>query len=196
MSDAVENLKAAVEADNTDTSDNATETASETPQATQTPDEWYSSLDDDTKALAESYAQAQAEKLSSALKEERANRKALEKQVRELSQKAGKDNELSTQLQELSSNLTEANRKAAFYEAAGERDDLPRHRVAAAYKIAKLDNLIDDDNNVDWDAMKASHDYLFVEVSKKVAGNAGNGTGTKPQPKVSMNDMMRRSVGR
>lgn len=191
MSDAVEALKAAVEGDNPQTDTNTNENAAETPQndtqAPPTPDEWYSSLDDATKPLVDAYAA----NLKSALKSERDTRKALEKQVKELSQKAGKDNELSAKLEELSNSLAEASRQTAFYEAANSRDDLPRNRVAAAYKIAKLDNLIDDEHNVDWDAMKTNHDYLFVEVTKKVAGNAGNGAGAKPQPKKDMNALIR-----
>lgn len=196
MSEAIENLKAQVEASNpqadTDTSQNATDTSQEARTAPPTPDEWYSSLDETTKPLVDAYAG----KLKTALDNERKQRKEYEKTIKELSAKAGKDNALSAELEQLRDKVTETSRQNAFYEAANSRDDLPRNRVAAAYKIAKLDNLIDDDGTVDWDTMKAAHDYLFVEVSKKVAGNAGNGAGTKPQPKVDMNGLMRRQVGR
>lgn len=190
MSEAVEALKTAVEADTqeADASANAAETSQEATQEALTPEQWYSSLDDATRPHVDAYAG----KLKTALDNERKQRKEYEKTIKELSAKAGKDNAISAELEDFKNKFTEANRKADFLTAATKVENLPTHRYEAAYKIAKLDGLIDEDTNaVDWDAMRQAHDYLFVEVSKKIAGNAGNGAGTKAQPKRDMNALIR-----
>lgn len=198
----VQKLENAVMGENTpqqqtETSGNAATTSQEAPQAPQSADEWYDSLDETTRGVVDAYASGSAAKLKTALDQERQQRKAFEKQVKELSGKVGSDDKIKGEIDNLHSQLTESNLKASFYEAAAEQAGLPAKRYAAAYKIARLDGLIDDEGTVDWKALQEQHDYLFVSAPQEPTrkpGSAGSGVnGKPPQPSRSMNDLIRRS---
>lgn len=176
----------------------ANQNATEAPQEGHSgadPDEWYDGLDDATRAAVDAYSGGQVTKLQGALEAERKARRDFEKQVKELSKNAGVQGEAKQQLEALNTQLSEANTKAAFYEAAGDIADLPPKRYAAAYKMAKLDGLIDGDGTVDWDKLRTEYDYLFVpqqpkEEVKRRPGNAGNGVGTQPSVSHNANQQM------
>jgi hypothetical protein len=196
--DAVQSLENQVLGTSQDTLDNDTQGAQEAPQATTVfdPTAWYDELEEGARGLADKYVESHVVKLKSALDEERKQRRAYEKQVKELAGKVTGDSDLKSKLDELGSQLSEANQRALFYEAAVDRGDLPAKRYAAAYKIAKLDGLIDEDGAVDWTALAEQHDYLFTsaqqqQTQQRKPGNAGSGAGTQPQKKTSMNDMIR-----
>jgi hypothetical protein len=160
-----------------------------------TAEEWYDNLDDAARTSANAYVTSETAKLKSALDEERKQRRAYEKQVKELAGKVTGDDATKTKLEELGNQLSEANLKAAFYEGAVDVPNLPAKRYAAAYKIAKIDSLIDDDGSVDWKALQEQHDYLFAapaqEQQQRKPGSAGAGLGSKPQPSKGMNDLIR-----
>lgn len=181
-----------------ETTDNPPQGTQEAATATQVfdPTAWYDELEEGARGLADKYVETHVVKLKSALDEERKQRRAYEKQVKELSGKAADGSDLKSKLDELGSQLSEANRKAAFYEAAVGVAELPANRYAAAYKIAKLDDLINDDGDVDWDALKSQHDYLFTsaqqqQAQQKKPGSAGSGVTQQPQRQKTMNDLIR-----
>lgn len=167
-----------------------------TPQATEAPDgdTWYDSLDDTSKTALSAYVGNETAKLKTTLDKEREERKALAKQIKELSSKPVDDTAWKAKIEEINTQLGEASLKASFYESAADMPQLPAKRYAAAYKIAKLDGLISDDGEVDWKALQEQHDYLFSAVSTFTAtkpGSAGSGLGQKPQPTRGMNDLIR-----
>jgi hypothetical protein len=172
-------------------SGNTPVTSQEAPQAPPDPEEWYDSLDEPTRGVVDAYNV----KLQNALKEERQQRKELQKQLKELAARPVDDTQWKSKIEEISGQLTEANLKASFYESAAEQANLPAKRYAVAYKIAKIDGLISDDGEVDWKALQEQHDYLFSaptqETQQRKPGNAGSGIGGKPQPKRGMNDLIR-----
>lgn len=149
-------------------------------------DEWYGGLDADTQAALDRYIEANSGGLVRALEREKEQRTALEQQAKELTQSAEREQQYAT----LSSELASKQQYLAFMAAAAKVDDLPGKNLATAFKLAHLDGLITDEG-VNWDGMRQNHSYLFVQQDKKVAGNAGNGVGQKPQPKKDMNDLIR-----
>jgi hypothetical protein len=193
MSDPIQKLEDAVmgtQQQQDNPPQNAATTPQEAPQSTD-PEEWYDGLDEPTRGVVDAYSV----KLQNALKEERKTIKDLKKQITELAGKATDDSSWKTKIEEINRQLSEASLKASFYESAADVPNLPAKRYAAAYKIAKLDSLIDDDGSVDWKALQEQHDYLFAapvqEQQQRKPGSAGAGLGSKPQPSKGMNDLIR-----
>lgn len=149
------------------------------------PDAWYRGLDATTRTAVDAYTT----KLKTALANERKQSKEREKQLRELLAKPD-ESTWKERIETLTGELTEANARASFMEAASEQADLPPKRYVTAYKIAKMDGLIGDDGAVDWDAMRKTHDYLFATVPTP-NGNAGTGVRTTAKRSENMNDILR-----
>lgn len=178
------------------------ETQQSAPQATQEArsatepndaDAWADSLDDAGKTALNAYVALETTRLKTALDTERAQRKELAKQLKELSVKPADDTAWKAKIEAISGQLSEANLKASFYESAAGQDDLAAKRYGAAYKIAKIDGLIDEDGAVDWAALKEQHDYLFSTpvVATPAKGHAGNGVGGRAQKPQNINDVLR-----
>ena len=130
--------------------------------------------------------------LRTALESERNSRKDLEKQLRDLAGKAEKGSEAERQLTELTNKITDADRRAAFYEtasAAGVKN------LRLAYTVALQDDLFNKRGEVDLEALKKTYPELFAQKSTLPAGNAGSGLngGT---PRSTMNDWIREKAGR
>lgn len=124
--------------------------------------------------------------LRSALESERGSRKDLEKQLRDLAGKAGKDTELQQQLTALASAQESANLRAEFYEQ-GHVEGVKNLKLA--FLVAQQDELIDKRGRVNWNDMRARYPELFNVVPGKAPGNAGAGTG-QPAPAQSPNQKM------
>lgn len=122
------------------------------PQATPASfDTWYATQDDATKAIIEEHTSG----LSSALKAEREQRKALSAQLKELSGKA--EGETRKALDELNAKLEAEATRANFYEAATAAGV---KNLRLAHLAAQADGLISG-GSCDFEALKGKHPELF-----------------------------------
>lgn len=153
-------------------------------------DKWLESQPAHVKAAIE----RNTGKLQSALNSERESRKELTRQLREATGKAEKGSELEKQLGEVSSKAELAEKKAAFYESAGQ-PEIGCTNPKAAFLIATADDLFKRSGEPDWAAIKAAAPELFA-AKKAPNGNAGSGTGNPPPTGVTMDDIIRRHAGR
>lgn len=150
---------------------------------------WIASQEEPVRNLLESHTSG----LKSALVSERENRKKLEKDLRELAGKAEQGSEAQTKLAELANQMSEADRKAEFYEqahAAGVRN------LKLAFMAALQGDLFDKHGRVNFVEMKKEYPELFGGVAASTVGNAGAGTGSNSPKKSGMNDFIRKAAGR
>lgn len=142
---------------------------------------WISSQDDSTKAGVSAYLAAQidegAKGLKTALEAERANAKALDKQLKAIQSQLKEGDEASKQIDVLRSELSKANKRNAFLSSAP-KDVLD---IEVALTVAEAKGLIADDGAVDWDNFRTAHSILFaqqkaVETPKPSPTNAGSKT--------------------
>jgi hypothetical protein len=131
--------------------------------------------------------------LRNALESERAERKKLSKEIRDLSGKAEKGSEAEKMAAEMTARLEQAEQRAAFYEEAG-RPEIGCSNPRAAFLVASAEGLFTKRGDPDWPAIKAAAPELF---GRKVAppGNAGVGNGAPPA-QASMNEFIRAASGR
>ena len=128
----------------------------------------------------------------SSLGAERDRNKELEKSLRDAASKAEKGSESEKRLSELANQVTESNRKSAFYEGAATAGV---NNLKLAYMAATTDDLFKRDGSVDFEAMRRTYPELFGSKSSQ-SNNGGAGTNNKPLDKPSMNNFIRRSSGR
>lgn len=162
-----------------------------TPQG-ETPASWEEALKGLPEPLQNLY-NTHVSGLQNTVKATRDERKALEQQVKELSQKAEKGSELEKTLTEFGSKLEAAERRAAFAEEAV-KPEIGCRNIKAAYALALADNLFTRNGAPDWAAIKAAAPELFGPPSIK--GDAGAGTGGQPPTANDMNAFIRHKAGR
>lgn len=160
-----------------------TPTGGETPQTQEQPnfDTWLATQPDPIKGLVSEHTQG----LRSALETERAQRKDLAKQIKELTKDVAADSDAAKRLGELSANLEAAQKRADFYEAATAAGCI---KLKPAYLVAQADNLT-------IDQVKAQYPELFA-VARTTPTHAGNGTANPPAGVTTMNDLIRKAAGR
>lgn len=151
-------------------------------------DSWLKDQPDDVKGLIEDHTHG----LRTALDNERNQRKSLEKQLKDAAKRFEKDSDERKALDKISADLTEANRKTDFYDAA--------HKVGVTnLKLAWLavvaDELLDDKGAVDFEKLKSSHPQLFAAKAPIQNVNAGSGANGQ-LPKQTMNQLIRNAAGR
>lgn len=169
-----------------------TEQNTQTQQNQQTPpdfDTWLNSQTEDVKTLLNGHTAG----LKNALKSERESRSKLEQQLRDAAEKVEKGSETETQLIQLADQMSEASRKVDFYEAAHAAGV---KNLKLAYTVAVSDEMFDKRGNVNFETMKQSYPELFGSAPKAPTGNAGSGAGGGQTAGISMNDFIRRKVGR
>jgi|GEM_PF-1526226 len=153
-------------------------------------DEWIEAQDDTVQNLINNHIG----NLRSALDSERNQRRELSRQLRELSEQMEEGSEMQQQLDQVSNRLSEMERQAVFYEAihaAGATN------LRLAYLAASEAGLLDDEGNVDTEALKSQFPELFRQPKPKLpAGNAGSGAGQPPPQPFDMNAEIRRKAGR
>ena len=177
----------------TDARGNGAQPGGEMPSDTEQPapsfDAWYTTLDAPQRQLLDGHLQG----LRSSLATERQQRADLARQVKDFAVKAEKGSDLEKQLNALQASLQTAERRAAFAEDAA-RPEIGCLSMRAAYALAVADDLFDRQGRPDWAAIRQAAPELFRRVG---AGSADGGAGTTGgQPKVSMNDIIRRAAGR
>lgn len=160
----------------------------ETPQ---TWEDWLNAQADDVKALYEAHTNG----LRSALNSERESKRELERQLREMRDKAEKGSEAETRLNEMVSALETANRRADFVvEAAKPENGVADIEAAWLIVNAKADTFFDRKGNVNFALLKQQHPMLF-RAAKAPPGNAGSGVGQEGG-KQDINDWIRSAAGR
>jgi predicted transcriptional regulator len=132
--------------------------------------------------------------LKSALKDERDGRKALEKQLRDLSKQAEEGSALRTQLDKLAEEQSTTSAKAMFFEQA---HDAQVRNLRLAWLAAQEYGLVDaKTGEADFAKLRQQAPELFAP---KPVPSANAGAGAK-QPGVndgrSMNDFIRAAAGR
>jgi hypothetical protein len=128
--------------------------------------------------------------LTKALGAERADRKALKKELDTLADKLEGDHQQT--IRTMSDNLASAELKAAFFEDAIKSGV---KNVPMAYAVAVQFDLFDRRGVVDFDEMRKNYPELFA-VTGNISMGAGAGLNS-PAPKGSdMNQMIRKAAGR
>lgn len=152
---------------------------------------WLATAPDDVKALYEAHTNG----LRSALNSERESKRELERQLREMRDKAEKGSEAETRLNEMVSALETANRRADFViEAAKPENGVADIEAAWLIVNAKADTFFDRKGNVNFALLKQQHPMLF-RAAKAPPGNAGSGVGQEGG-KQDINDWIRSAAGR
>jgi len=166
----------------------------EQPQADATPapltfDGWIATQDEPVKQLVSARFLA----LESTVKATRDERDTFKQQLKELLPKAEKGSELEKSLNDISTKLEQAERRAAFLEDAV-RPEIQCRNPRAAWTLASAQGLFDKKDRPDWTAIKAEAPELFGPLTANA--NAGAGTG-KPVPTAkNMNAFIRAASGR
>lgn len=169
--------------------DNQTQGAGGQTQTPPTFDAWLAAQDDGVRGLIDGHTRG----LRTALESERGERKGLEKQVRDLASKSEKDSDAQKRLTEIADQLSETDRRAAFYEAAHTAGVT---NLKLAYTVAVQDEMFDRHGNANLERLKQAYPELFAGARTTTpAGNAGAGTNTQP-PAGGMNAFIRRAAGR
>lgn len=149
-------------------------------------DEYLATQPENVRALADTYANG----LKSALNAEREQRKELTRQLRDATSAAEKGSATAKALEEISGQLANTERRAAFFESALTANCI---NPKAAYLVASAEGLFRKDGSPDWPALQGAIPELFRKPGQ---ANAGAGTGAPPPAKASMNDYIRRAAGR
>ena len=159
----------------------------ETPRAGETPtqslkfDSWFETLEPPQRELVSGHTSS----LRGALEVERNDRKALAKQLKELSGKLEANSDAAQQLDALRTQMETTTRRAEFVEEAALAGcALPRQ----AWHIAQAEGLT-------VAQMRSQYPQLFSQAPK-APGGSGAGTSAPPAVKTSMNDYIRRAAGR
>lgn len=157
------------------------------PDETSVPESWDAYMEsqpEPVKALFESHVSG----LKSALADERDQRKTFEKELRDVAKQLEDGSDAKAQLERLSQQYEEAERRIAFYETAPA--DLVSHKLGwlAATELGAFDRR----GNVAWDAVKTAYPELFVQPKRTPPpGDAGTGAGNSAPQTFDMNDALR-----
>lgn len=163
-----------------------------------TPETWQAWLEaqpEEQRTRITTLYSAHEQGLRSALDSERNQRKAFERDLNALKDKAEKGSALEQQLNGITAQLESANRRADFVEAAV-KPEVGIADVAAAWIIANAtpDTYFNKRGQVDFALLKQNHPALFKSAAPPRA-NAGNGSG-QDGGATSINDFIRRAAGR
>ena len=151
-------------------------------------DDWLKEQQDPVKTMLDGHTKG----LKSALDGERDARKDLEKQVRELAAKSEKGSEAEAKLTALADEMSEADRKADFYEEAHKAGVT---NLKLAYLAAVQDELFDRRGRVNFEGLKKSCPELFG-VAKPPPADGGAGREGDEPAHTSMNEFIRKGAGR
>ena len=152
-------------------------------------EQWVSKLKPAEKAALEGHTRG----LKSALDSERASRKSLEKQLRDLAKASQEGSDAQKKLVEMADKMAEADRRADFYDSAHAAGVT---NLKLAYLVAVQDELFDRRGGVDFTALRTSYPELFGQTKKVTKGNAGSGTDETTPTGGDMNAWIRQRAGR
>lgn len=163
--------------------------AGEAPAAPANWDEWLKAQPENVRDLYTQHVTG----LRNTVQATRQERDDLARQIRDLTSKAEKGSELEKSLNDITTRLEAAERRAAFLEDATKPETGCRN-PRAAFALATAEGLFDRKGAPDWAAIKAAAPELFGAAS--VNANAGSGTQNPPSAKNTMDSWIRRSAGR
>ena len=153
-------------------------------------DAFHSSLPEAAQNLIKEHVSG----LKSSLATERDDRKAAEKDLRDVAAELEKGSEAQKKVLALADDVAASTKKANFYEDAHKAGVT---NLKLAYHVAETDDLFDRRGNGNLDKLKADYPELFA--AKKIpSGDLGEGTGGRipGSGKVTMNDLIRKKAGR
>lgn len=145
-------------------------------------------LPEEQRALYNTHTQG----LRSALQSERDQRSDLARQLREATQQLEQGSAARTQLEQMTAQLDQANRRAEFAEAAV-RPEIGCTNVRLAWLAATEIDAFDRGGSVNWAKLKEQFPELFAKQGPP-PGNAGAGNNTPPQT-TGMTQIIRRAAG-
>ena len=165
------------------------DTQGETPTTPATWDDYMAAQSEEIRALYET----QTSGLKSALTSEREQRKGLAKELREATAKVAEGSDTRKALDEITQRYERAEKRASFFEEAGQ-SDVGCVNPKAAYLVASADDLYTRSGDPDWKAIREAAPELFQRNATTV--NAGAGTGQAPPVSTGMNEFIRLAAGR
>lgn len=177
------------------TSNTGTQTqkpAGETPTAL-TFDDVAKSLSDDQRKALDAHFETSTKGLKAALDKERDAARTLEKQLKLIQDKAGKDTELAAELEKVRAELTATTREKQFIVEAPAKGV---SNITAAYKLAVADELIDAKGNIDWDTLQKSYPELFAKPQPPTPPNINGGDTGKQTAKQHLDGVTKEAAAR
>ena len=169
-----------------------TATTTTEPQTGATPESfeaWLEGQDEGIKGL----VSKRFETLENTVRATRDERDNLSKQIKTLAKSQAEGSEAKTQLEAISAQLEETERRAAFLEEAY-KPELACRNPKAAYLLAKAEGLFDKKGLPDWAALKREAPELFG--APVANANAARGTQNPPAKPSDMNSWIRNKAGR
>lgn len=153
-------------------------------------EDWYKTLGPDHQEVLDTHIDG----LKSALKSERDERKAVERQLRDLAKQADEGSELRSQLDRMAADAQMATAKAEFFQA-GHAANVKNLRLA--WLAATDAGLVDaKTGECDFGKLKQVAPELFAQKPTLGGNNAGNGATQTGAAQPSMNDWLRSAAGR
>lgn len=148
-------------------------------------DDFAKSLTDDQRKVIDAHYGETTKGLKTALEKEREAGKELEKRLKEIEGKAGKDTELAQELAKVQAELASTMREKQFIVEAPTKNV---NNVTAAYKLAVADNLIDAKGNIDWEALQKAYPELFAKPQVPTPPNTNAADMGKQTPKQQLDE--------
>lgn len=163
-------------------------------------DEWLSKQGGEVQKLANDHVA----KLKNALDDERSQRKALAKQIAELSKSAANGSEIAKQLEAVQSQLSQQTLRAEFFEAVS-NSKINTASAKLALLAAQADGLFEE--FTDRRSGKIKYSELLEELANRypdlaskpqaTAAKSNGGAGvTNGVPKLTINDILRQKLVR
>lgn len=155
-------------------------------------DSWFGGLGDTEKSLIDGHTKG----LKSALDQERNQRTALEKQVKELSKQAAEGSDLKATLEKMAAELAESNQRASLLEQVSKAG--LKAEPGDVIALARARGLVDGQGNINFAKLKEQCSYLFEDSAPvpKTKGEAGTGHRNKGADEPSLNDIVLSALGR
>ena len=164
------------------------------PQSPETWEAWLATQDETVRTAVTPLYEAHTQGLRSALESERQERRTLAKKLTEATQQMEAGSQARAQLEQATAQLTEAQRRADFFDDAA-RPEVGCVNPRLAYLAAVDNQAFDSRGNPDWKTLKERFPELFRSATQRApAANAGAGS-QAPKP-FDMNVALRSAAGR
>lgn len=148
------------------------------------------SLPEEHRSLYEAHTQG----LRGALQSERQQHQDLARQLRDATAQLEAGSQARTQLEQMTTQLEAAQRRADFMEEAA-RPEIGCTNARLAWIAAQEVEAINSRGQINWDVLRQQFPELFKPKTPPTA-NAGAGTGTPPNAHGGMNAYIRTAAGR
>lgn len=163
--------------------------------APETWEAWLAAQPEDARKVVAGLYDTHTQGLRSALESERAARRDLAKKLQEATPQLEAGSKARTELEQVSAQLTEAQRRADFFDDAA-KPEVGCSNPRLAYLAAKESGAWDHRGNVNWTQLKESYPELFQPKRAATPPSANAGSGNKPPATFDMNQALRAVAGR